>query len=148
MIKISITQTPETKEFLKKFPDEFRKALVFGFRRAMFFLEGEVKKSFGTEGKPKVRTGALRRSIATSVTERRTYITGTLGSDLIYAPVQEYGAIIKPKTKPFLRFMIGERWVTLKQAVIPARPYLEPTINENLDEVDAMITSEIIGAIK
>lgn len=147
MIKIKIVQTEDTKKFLKEFPGMFRSALLDGFKKAMYFLEGEVKKSFGDTDKPKVRTGALRRSITTSINIRQRRLVGTLGSDLIYAPVQELGAVIKPKKNPFMRFMIGDRWVTLKQVTIPARPYLEPTVKENTDEVSDIITSHIVGAV-
>lgn len=147
MFKIELKQTEDTKKFLKQFPGQFRKYLVEGFRKATYYIEGEIKKSFGQTDKPKVRSGHLRRSITSTVTQREGYLVGTFGSDLIYAPVHEYGAVIKPKNKPFLRFQIGERWVTLKQVTIPARPYIEPAIRDNIDEVDNIIATTITDGI-
>ena len=148
MLQIEIKQTDETKTLLSKYPNEFRKSLVEGFRKSVKLLESKVKQSFGKSGKPKVRSGALRSSIYSTVIERSNYLTALLKSDLIYAAPQEFGAVILPKQKPYMRFTIYGRWVTMKRIVLPARPYMQPTINENQDLVNTTIENQIVGDLK
>jgi len=48
--------------------------------------------------------------------------TLTVGTADRRAPVHQFGAVIKPKTKPALRFMVNGQWVSVKKVTIPARP--------------------------
>lgn len=92
------------------------------------------------------RTGALRRSIKkgpyrqfgpNQPAEQQVY------SDLIYARVQEEGATIRPRTKPFLVFRIhlptdtataSGPWVRARQVTIPPRPFLKPAAERGVRE--------------
>lgn len=40
------------------------------------------------------------------------------------ARIHQLGGKIKPKSKKYLRFKIGNQWVTVRSVTIPARPYL------------------------
>jgi phage gpG-like protein len=145
MFKIEITKTVETDRFLEKYPAEFRLSLIKGFTRGVKYLEGKVKESFGKEGKPKVKSGALRRSITSTITERSKFLVGSVGSNLIYAPVHEFGATIHAKKSPFLKFKIGARWFSMKKVTIPARPYLYPTIVENSRQFNEIVSGQLVG---
>lgn len=71
------------------------------------------------------RSGRLARSFQIESVDAYTY---DVASDLIYAPVHEYGATIRPRRATYLRFVVGGQVVFTKgPVVIPARPYVEPT---------------------
>lgn len=46
------------------------------------------------------------------------------GSDLIYAGVHQFGAVIEPKSAKALAFSVGGSPVFARQVEIPARPYV------------------------
>ena len=73
-------------------------------------------------GKPLQGSGRLRGSYDLETTPNSA--TVTWGSGLIYAAVQQFGATIKAKNVPHLKFRIGNRWASKKQVTIPARRYL------------------------
>ena len=122
---------------------KFRKGMRKGLIEAMSFLESEVKKSFGSGNAPKVRSGKLRSSIKSSIKEEGNTSVGTIGSDLVYAPIQEYGGIIEARLAPYLMIQIGDRWAKVKSVRIPARPFLGPTIERNTDKVGSIISLRI-----
>src|SRR5690606_20982611 len=78
------------------------------------------------DGKPLLDTGRLRNSI----TSRLVYAGGEnsveIGTNVKYAPVQQFGALIKPRHKKFLLFpgAGGKGRIAAKQVVIPARPFI------------------------
>lgn len=92
------------------------------------------------------RSGALRRSIKKGPYrqfgpnqngEQQVY------SDLRYARVQEEGATIRPRSKPFLVFRIHRPtdtsqatgpWVRARQVTIPPRPFLNPAAQRGIRE--------------
>lgn len=111
-----------------------------GLTRAMLHVEGKVKERFGSQGNVKVRTGNLRRSIKSG----RRNMVGWVGTDVIYAPAHEHGATIRPKRGQWLRFKIGSQWKTVKQVVIPPRPFLAPTLKEQSNRVVDIIWRQIV----
>jgi phage gpG-like protein len=76
------------------------------------------------------KTGALARSFDIASTSTTSV---DIGSDLIYAPVQEYGAKIKAKKAKALRFYVGKQLVFARSVTIPARPYVAPTFAADTD---------------
>jgi len=67
------------------------------------------------------KTGDLRNSIKYDLQGDDTV---KIGTNLIYAPVHQFGATIKAKNAPYLRFMIGGKFISKKQVTIPARPFI------------------------
>jgi len=65
-------------------------------------------------------TGRLRNSLTYEVQGDRV----TVGTNVLYAPVHQFGATITAKRAPFLVFQVGGRWVRKKSVTIPARPFL------------------------
>lgn len=57
-----------------------------------------------------------------------------IGTDLIYAAIQEFGGEITPKRAKFLRFKIDGEFVMTKRVRIHAKPYMRPTFDEDGDE--------------
>lgn len=145
MLKFTLELNAASKALLEKDKIAFRAGMRKGLIDAMYFLEAAVKKSFGTSGKPKVRTGALRRSIQGRVVNNTE---GRIGSNLIYAPVMEFGALIKARRAKYLTFKVDGQWRKVKQVTIPARPFFYPTIEENVQKVGNIILNRIEEAIK
>lgn len=76
-------------------------------------------------GQTLLDTGHLRRSIQFWARSSGTTGTVIVGSNLKYAPVHQYGAVIQAKNKPYLVFKSPTGAVVRKKSVtIPARPFL------------------------
>jgi phage virion morphogenesis protein len=73
-------------------------------------------------GKTLTDSGRLVRSITHNATDDGVEI----GTDVIYAAIQQLGGTVRAKTKKGLRFRIGRNggWVTKRSVFIPARPFL------------------------
>lgn len=75
-----------------------------------------------------------------------------IGTDLIYAAIQEYGGEIRPRRAAFLRFQIDGEWVMARRVRIPAQPYIRPTFEadgpEALREVGEAMRDIIRAAVK
>jgi phage virion morphogenesis protein len=79
--------------------------------------------------------GILRESL--QLQRSLTFITagGTViwGSNRIYAAAHQFGATIVPKNAKALVFMLGDRLVRVKKVVLPARPYLGISSEDEAD---------------
>lgn len=75
-----------------------------------------------------------------------------IGTDLVYAAIQEYGGEIRPKRAAFLRFQIDSEWVMARRVRIPAQPYVRPTFEadgtEAQREVGEALRDIIRAAVK
>lgn len=89
-------------------------------------LSAAGKKQFeanqaGTPGQPLRNTGALQRSISAKADASGV----TIGTNLKYAKVHQFGATIRPKNGSRLVFPgPGGAMIFAKKVVVPARPYL------------------------
>lgn len=61
------------------------------------------------------------------------------GAGWEYAHVHQYGATIKAKDAPFLKFMLGESFVKTKEVTIPARPFVGLS-SDNAAEIVDLVT--------
>ena len=77
------------------------------------------KKSAGP-GKTLVDTGRLRNSITFAATDT----AATIGTNVRYAAIHQFGGTITAKTSKGLRFKGSNGWANVQSVVIPARPYL------------------------
>jgi phage gpG-like protein len=114
---------------------------------AMNFAEAKAKTSFGQEGKPGVKTGTLRRSIESFVYKRADDFIGVLYSNMIYARIHELGGEITPVRKKFLKYNLKGKTIFSKKSVIPARPYIRPALEENIDSLSKIIAKELIRSV-
>ena len=74
-------------------------------------------------------TGDLRRSIRVDRGHSPRFVE--VGSDLVYAPVHEFGAKINAKGGGFLTFKLRDgTFRKVRSVTIPARPYLQPALDE------------------
>ena len=83
-----------------------RQGMVFAMRRSTIRLADYIVEHKLSGQKLSVRTGNLRRSLqekrAKKVQERSNEIIGTVGSNLKYAAIHEYGGTIRPKRTKWL----------------------------------------------
>ncbi len=71
--------------------------------------------------------GILRGPNLTLMQSIRSGVEGdsvVVGSDLVYAPVHQFGAIIQPKNARQLSFEMGGKLFHVDSVEVPARPYL------------------------
>ena len=92
--------------------------------------------------------GTLRSSITFQVETDRA----TVGTDLVYAPVQEFGATIKAKNAKFLRFKTRDgKWHMVKQVTIPpykGRGYLRPALADSMGDIKSIFEKNLANQLK
>lgn len=66
-----------------------------------------------------MKTNTLSRSFHLGYTES----TVSLANPMIYAATHQFGATIRPRDKKALKFQVNGHWFTVKQVVIPPRPF-------------------------
>ena len=115
-----------------------------GLIQAMLYAESEAKQSFGRQGNLKSRSGRLRNSITNKVEG----FTGWLGTNVKYAAIHEFGGVIKPKKGKYLKFQVKKQWKTVKQSIIPARPFIAPAIHNNIEKFTDIILQEIMRGLE
>ena len=80
-------------------------------------LSGRVKSEGGQTLTDKA---ILRRSFTVRAYPDRAEI----GTNVKYAAIHQLGGVISAKNRPYLRFKIGDRFVSKKSVTIPARPFM------------------------
>jgi len=138
-LKIDIKPTSD----LGDLPAKIKQALYKGIAEATILVESEAKKNFGGQGQLKVRSGRLRSSIKAESNKAE----GSVSTNVIYGAVHEVGATIRQKKAPYLVFEAGGRTRRVRQVVIPARPYLFPAVEDNIDSITKLITNRIMEAM-
>lgn len=94
-----------------------------------------------------VRSGNLRRSIQSDVTDQPAEVSGRIFSDasVPYAAIHEYGGTTRPhvieaKNGGVLAFQAGGRAIFVRRvnhpgSKIPSRPFMRPTLAEYRDKI-------------
>ncbi len=105
------------------------------------------------KGQGLIITRTLSRSLHMETAEKSRFrAVINVGTNLVYAAIHEYGGIIRPKVKQFLRFVIDGRVIFAKAVQIPARPYLRPGYKENkqnvINEIREVMRIAILKAVK
>ncbi|RLI81339.1 hypothetical protein DRP04_06355 [Archaeoglobales archaeon] len=144
-MSIEIKDKNNIPELLKSLPQERERIL----RLAGAFLEGKVKETIqqgrqdwpplkpstikrkGSD-KPLIDTGKLLNSITHKV-EGNIAKVGVFGEYCIVAAVMEYGTTRAGRNR---------------NVVIPARPYLRTSFDENKEEIERLIGSEVQAVIE
>jgi phage gpG-like protein len=90
------------------------------------------------------KDGTLANSIQISQVSNTEYEVGT---DLVYAQIQEFGGTIRPKGHPFLKFTIGKRVVFKRSVRLRAQPYFVPTFQEDSDRAFGAFADSIDRAL-
>ena len=135
--------------------------IVIARSRSAYFAQG------GGTGGPllHVRSGRLWRSLHKSVEISDNQITAEVGSNVVYARIQELGGTIQHASRGQLA--VGGRFATVKRAMgarnrtraslifigghgqtIPPRPYLSTALRDVQPQLAPLILSRIITAWK
>lgn len=143
MIKISIDKAASKKllNFAKNGDVLIEKAIKNAIRMVGLKTQNYAKKN------APVKSGNLRRSI-TGNQQGNTYIIGT---NLIYAPVHEFGAVIMPKKNRFLVWRENNSLIFASRVKIPkykGRGYFAPALKSIESEASEIFSKEILKAIK
>ena len=119
----------------KAMEQAFRDYLVRARQRAYMKVSGPVLK---------VRSGNLRAGLYTAVIRQGNTLIGRLGTDVVYGAIHEFGGttrphIIVPRHAKALRFVthgevVFSTIVHHPGSVIPKRPYLRPSLDEELPQ--------------
>lgn len=155
--------------------DEVQKDRVS--RDALFeagqYLVGWMQDKRLTGPRPKflgVKSGLLRKSVKYSepIKEGETW-RETISTNTIYARIHEYGGIIRPKVKKFLRFKVlssmrfmskkgarlknpvgNYKWIMTKKVTIPARPFMRPALEDrgNKERVVDILKEKVEEALE
>ncbi|HYW76729.1 MAG TPA: phage virion morphogenesis protein [Gammaproteobacteria bacterium] len=126
-----ITGAREFRAKLERIAGAMPAAITAEVNRQDALLEAYIKREKLSGQVLNRRTGRLSRSIHSEPARREgSTILGRVGTNLIYAPVHEFGATIRAKRAKYLRFKVGGQWVMKEQVTIPARPYMRPSLAE------------------
>jgi phage gpG-like protein len=133
-----------------------RAALRAAIQASVIEMEAQVKEKLSGPVL-KNRTGRLRNSIVSNVTDDATTITGTVAANTPYAAIQEYGGttrahLIQARDAQSLFFMMGGRKVFAKSvnhpgSNIPERSYLRSTLEDNAVPIADRLRHSIQQAI-
>lgn len=80
------------------------------------------------------KTGNLRRSITKQILPG----VAVVGTNLVYAAIQEFGGVIVPRAAKMLRFKIDGKYVFARKVKIPpykGRGFLRPAFRGNLVKI-------------
>jgi phage gpG-like protein len=122
-------------------------------------LEGKVQQKLAG-GVLNPRTGALARSIVTTIEESSTGVAVSIGSngDVKYARIQEFGGVIPPheivpdKARALAFAIDGKRVfarrVNMPAVAMPKRSYLRSSLAEMAAEIRAGLSEAVIETMK
>lgn len=132
----SFGDPPTRRELASVLGEEARTQALIGFQRGVDPYDRPWKPLVSRVGQPLQDSGRLRNSVsgkaAVAVTDRGF----TISTDVLYAAVHQYGATIRAKNKPYLRFRVGGArprghgrgatggWVSKKVVTIPQRQFM------------------------
>lgn len=122
-IELDKVASAEALSFLKNYPQLLRTVI-----KTALYRIGTEMQDMAVNLAP-YKSGTLRRSVGMDLGTSKVAV----GSDLVYARIQDQGGTIKPKRKKYLRFQIRGKWVTVKQVTIPkynGKGYLTPAYNK------------------
>lgn len=141
MLKIEIVGREAINAKLTLLPDNIHRSLVRKINALVQMLATRVRQKLSGEVLH-VRSGDLRGSIHTKVTETTTSVKGTVYSagDVKYARIHEYGGTIPahdivPNKKKALAFIVDgkqifARRVHIPEINMPERSYLRSSLEE------------------
>ena len=146
MIISEVIGTPELQARFNQLSTDMHN----GVARAIFALTIELQRMVKQDKLSgqvlNTRTSNLRNSIAENVTDNGSIIEGTVGTNVSaipYARIHEFGGEIKAKRAKFLRFKIGNRWISKKSVTIPERSYLRSALKDLEPKIREVITDHL-----
>ncbi len=139
---INVRVDPALQTGLRNHPRIVQTNVWAGLDAAGLYVVGVAQENATTF--PRVRTGRLRRSIQS----RRTSNVVQIGSNVVYARIQELGGTIRPRRARFLRFQVNGRWVAVRQVSIRAKRYLQRALENSKQEVEQIMNRALERAVR
>lgn len=159
VLQINVVVPPKSVAYLEKLSGLSERAVPLaiqrGLDRGLQIVKQRLVERRLTGSGPfppdQHRLGQVTGDLAASVSVTPSVIqgnkvVGSIDSDLIYAPVHEYGAVISAKNAPFLVFKVLGRTIRAKTVTIPERAPFRTEIES--DESVRVISGEIIQQIE
>lgn len=129
---------------LKKMPGLVVPALFKGMKQAMLIAERTVRGEYLSGKALQRRTGRLRGSITHDVRIEGDRVVGRIGTNVVYGRIHELGGVIKAKNAGYLKFNIpGVGWRMAKSVTIPARPFLRPSLEDNISDISGILAKRV-----
>ena len=96
------------------------------------------------------RTRDLARSIHTEILDQKdTSVEAAVGTDKVYAAIQEFGGVVVPKKARLLHWVDeAGNDVFARKVTIPPHPYLRPAWDEKEDAMIQEVKDSLIDTIK
>ena len=156
MISVQIINGDRIAARLQGCTSRIRSAIREAIQITAIDLEAQVKEKLSGPVL-RVRSGRLRNSIVSAVTDDATSVTGTVAANTPYAAIQEYGGttrahLIQARDAQSLAFMMGGKMVFAKSVQhpgsnIPARSYLRSTLAENAGTISDRLSHAVQQAL-
>jgi phage gpG-like protein len=144
--------------------DRLKNSLRAAVQRLGFKAQGIVKADKLTGQVLHARTGTLRRSINLKVRETDTGVFATVGTNVKYAAIHEYGfdgvehvsahvrrSALQMSVKRTLRDRVSEGAIPVRahdrHMVMPKRSFLVSTLVQMSDEIQTSLRSTILQAV-
>lgn len=102
MIRFQITNAAEAKAAIARVGARAGEVLTDSMNQAVLILQRGVKTDQLSGNPLKVRSGRLRSSISAFTARTATGVEGTVGTNVPYARIHEYGGEITPKKGQYL----------------------------------------------
>jgi len=144
------------------FNRKLKKAQGDALFRVAHYFQGQVQNLLARHGKgkygpssppgspPGLRTGALRNPIQIDSSKNKgPKPMIRVGTNLIYAPVQEFGARISAKSAPWLVFQVAKGvWRRAKTVILPPRPFIRPAFARSRRKMVAIYQDNIARFVR
>jgi len=154
MLKLKIDKTASAKllKLLNEAPAKFEQAVAIGLHR----IGDEMRNKAGRFAPRK--SGNLARSLTVDGAKgslfREFKNRVVVGTNLVYAPIHEFGGIIVPKRKKLLAWKTGGKngkWIFAKRVRIPkykGRGYMKPSFDLAAKKAKRIMNEEIEAVIR
>ena len=96
MIAAELVGAERVLSFMERLPEQSKDSMKRAILRLAVMLQNYVKDSELTGQALHVRTGRLRRSITAKATEEGTTYAGIVGTNVVYARINEFGGQTRP----------------------------------------------------
>ena len=120
-----------------------------GVKKSMALVWSSVGRHLVGGNPLNVRSNRLRSSITAKIYKAgKKEVVGVIGTNIEYAAIHEFGGTIRPKKGKYLRFQTRDKsWHTVTEVKMPKRPFMEPSLRENLKKITKILKEEMQKAI-
>lgn len=160
MLNVTLVGDRELVARIGAMPAKVHAALLKKVNALALKLEAKIKNEKLSGQVLNVRSGALRRSIFSQVTDTETAVTGKVASsgDVKYAAVHEFGGKIPPHDifpvkAAALAFMMNGKQVFFKHvhhpgATMPEQSFMRSSLAEMKDEIVSGLKQAVVEGLK